>query len=192
MGYRLLFIFLAMSKLVTAQDSSTVFDNKIKLNEGVYTSINEVLENNPKYFNCSFEIKVNAWFGGITIYYFDGLGTKHEFKDTILLVVQDNERYVNYKSRFYKLLLTGAISTFTIKTIYRDIGYSDIQQELYFFDIKSGIIDKLNPTNINKIIMRDNLLYSNYSTISNSKKKKTLYSYILKFNKNNPIYVNPE
>ncbi len=63
---------------------------------------------------------------------------------------------------------------------------------LYFFDIKTGIVEKLNPTNINKIIMRDNLLYSNYSTISNSKKKKTLYSYILKFNKNNPIYVNLE
>jgi hypothetical protein len=191
MRFLLIYIFLTWSKIILGQNDSLMFDNHIKLKEGVYTSFAEVLENSPKYHDCLFETKVDFWFGKMKIYYYDKLGIKNEFIDTILLVVQDGKRYVKYKNRFCKLILTGAISTFFIESIYNDYstGNMDTDYKLFFIDLKTGTIDKLNPPNIDNIFKRNNLLYSEYSLLSNTKKKKTLYSFILKFNMQNPIYV---
>lgn len=185
----LIIIFLFGYRFLFSQESNSIFDNQIKLKEGVYTTLSEIIENNPKYHDCLFETKVDFWFGKMSIYYTDKFGAKHEFKDTILLVVEDGKRYVKYKNGFYKLILTGAISTFFIETSVYSAGYEDKQAKLYFWDVKTGKTDKLNHTNIDEIIRRDSTVYSSYSAISDSKKAKTLYSYVLKYNLRNPIYI---
>jgi hypothetical protein len=189
---RLIIIFsiLFCSQLLLGQDSNSVFDNNVKLKEGIYTSLSEIIENSPKYFDCIFETKVDFWFGQTSTFYHDKSGIRHELNDTILLVVEDGEKYVHYNSGFYRLIRTGAISTFIIETLYvYSMGYRDLESNLYFWDLQTGMMDKLNPANFDEIIKRDNSIYSTYSGISKSQKKKTLYYYVLKYNEHNPIYI---
>jgi hypothetical protein len=170
-----------------------VFNNQIELKEGVYTSIPEVLINNPKYFDCRFETKVGFWFGNTSIYYYDLSGTRHEFNDTILFVVEDGNQYVKYGNHFCKLILTGAISTFYIEnTIIYTNHYANTQTDLYYWDIETGTMGRVNVSNMDEILKRDSSINAVYSGISNSLKRKTLYSYILKYNAHNPIYINTQ
>jgi hypothetical protein len=113
---------------------------------------------------------------------------------------------VRYKNQIYKLILTGAISTFFIehdRNLYlSNPGYSKYfvfprtdtyeKDKLYFFDLKTGKIDILNRSKIERIIRRDGMLFASFSNISKSKQKKILYSYILKYNLSHPIYIKLE
>jgi len=198
MRYISIFVFLTCSILLQSQDEKAKFDNEIELKEGIYTSFNEIIENDPKYYNCTVGVIADFGFGGMLkgmiIYYYDELGIKYELQDTILLIIQDGEKYIRFHDSFYKLMLAGAISTFTIERQVHNYstGYSESYENLFFLDLQTGVIEKLNPINIDKIIKRDNELYFNYSALSNSKKRKTLYSYVLKYNMRNPIYINME
>lgn len=192
MRYFLIIIFLTCSALLYAQRDSVIFDNQIKLKEGIYTSFSEIIANNPKYQNCSFETKGNFLFGKkLLIYYSDRFGNKFKFDDRILLVVHDGIRYVKFKKKFNKLILTGTISTFFIEKTYHDYrtGYTGTEDKLYFVDLKTNMIKRLKPIRIREIFRRDNILYSDYQSISDSKKRKTLYFYVLKYNMRNPIYI---
>ena len=193
MKHYIIFFFLIFPEFLLSQNEMSVFNNQVELTEGVYTSLSEVLNNSPKYNDCRFETKVGFWFGNMSIYYFDKTGTRHEFNDTILFVVEDGNRYVRYKNYFCKLILTGAISTFYIEnTVVYSSNFANTQTVLFYWDIQTGIMDKVNVDNMDEILKRDSSIYSTYSEIPNSTKKKTLYSYILKYNAHNPIYINPK
>ena len=190
MRHFIILLLFFLPEFLFSQEDALIFNGKTVLKEGVYTTISEVLSNSPKYHDCRFEVKVDFWFGKTSIFYFDASGTQHEFNDTILFVVEEGNRYVNYKNHFCKLILTGAISTFYIEntTVYSS-QTSYTHTNLYFWDIQTGIMDKVNITNLDEILRRDNSIYSTYSGVSDSVKKKTLYSYILKYNARNPIYM---
>jgi hypothetical protein len=97
---------------------------------------------------------------------------------------------VYYKNQFYKLILKGPVSTFyTETTVTYASGYTDKNDKLYFVDLVTGKIDRLTPDNIDFVIKRDADLYSKFSDLPESQKRKTLYSYILKYNQNNPIFI---
>jgi len=189
----IIYFLLIFPEFLFSQDGMLILNNQIELKEGVYTSISEILNNSPKYYDCRFETKVGFWFGNTSIYYFDNLGTRHEFNDTILFVVEDGNRYVKYKNHFCKLILTGAISTFYIEnTVVYTPNYANTQTDLFYWDIQTGIMDKVNVSNMDEILKRDSSIYSTYSGISNSVKRKTLYSYILKYNAHNPIHISTQ
>jgi len=191
MRHFIILFFIILPEFLFSQDYATIFNSKTVFNEGVYTTLSEVLSNSPKYIDCRFEVKVDFWFGKTSIFYFDTSGTRHEFNDTILFVVEEGNRYVNYKNHFCKLILTGAISTFYIENTTVYSGQSSYTHtNLFFWDLQTGIMDKVNITNLDEILKRDNSIYSIYSGVSDSVKKKTLYSYILKYNAHNPIYMN--
>ncbi len=190
MKYSVLFIFLIYSGFLHAQEEVSVFDNKIKLQEGVYTSLSEILENSPKYYNDQFEYTVSFWTGQSAMFYFDESGNRQNFEDTIVMIVEDGARYVNFKNHFCKLILTGAISTFYIESTYQYAnGQNLVDTRLFFWDVQTGLINRLNRNTIDEVLKRDNYIYSTYSGISDSKKEKTLYSYILRYNSRNPILI---
>ena len=190
----IIFLFIILlPEFLFSQDDAAFFNSKTVFKEGVYTSLSEVLSNSPKYHDCRFEAKVDFWFGKTSIHYFDASGVRHEFNDTILFVVEDGNRYVNYKNHFCKLILTGAISTFYIENTTVYSGQSSYTHtNLFYWDIQTSKMDKVNITNLDEILKRDNSIYSSYSGVSDSVKKKTLYSYILKYNANNRIYMNSQ
>ena len=190
----IIFLFIILlPEFLFSQDDAAFFNSKTVFKEGVYTSLSEVLSNSPKYHDCRFEAKVDFFFFFTSIHYFDASGVRHEFNDTILFVVEDGNRYVNYKNHFCKLILTGAISTFYIENTTVYSGQSSYTHtNLFYWDIQTGKMDKVNITNLDEILKRDNSIYSSYSGVSDSVKKKTLYSYILKYNANNRIYMNSQ
>jgi hypothetical protein len=192
MRHFIILFFIILPGFIFSQDDAPSFNSKTVFNEGIYTTLSEVLSNSPKYHDCRFETKVDFWFGDkMSIFYFDTSGTRHEFNDTILFVVEEGIRYVNYKNHICKLILTGAISTFYIeKTAVYSNQSSYTETNLFFWDIQTGIMDKVNITKLDGILKRDNSIYSIYSGVSDAVKKKTLYSYILKYNAHNPIYMN--
>jgi hypothetical protein len=87
----------------------------------------------------------------------------------------------------------GAISTFIVeKTRNQYPGYMEEVQKVFFYDLKTGIIDKLTPNNAENFLMRDNELYTTFSDLNMIQKNKMIYSYILKYNTRNPIYIKSE
>jgi hypothetical protein len=186
----IIFTILLCSQLLLGQDSNSVFDNNVKLKDGIYTSFPEIIKNNPKYYEITLETKLEHLFGPMSIYYHDKLGIRHQFNDTILLIVEDGERYVQYNNWFYKLIQTGSISIFSIVTSSSmSTAYSNEVINLYYWDLQTGKKNNLNLKNLDEIIKRDSLLYSKYSGLSKSQKRKMLYYYVLRYNENSPIYL---
>jgi hypothetical protein len=158
--------------------------------DGVYTQNIQVLLNEPKYSKHEVVAEVDVLFGKLKFYYIGEASDKHPLTDSIFAFVEQGKLLVYYKNEFHKLILKGPISTFYIeKTTQYSSGYIDKDDKLYFVDMMTGEIDRLTPDNIDKVIKRDEELYSIFSSSSDSRKRKTLYSYILKYNQNNPLYI---
>jgi hypothetical protein len=172
------------------QSDSTLFDNTFKFKDGVYRTYKELLKNEPKYLNYRIDAKADGLFGKITFVIYDQMLNMQPFEDSVFAYVNNGTLAIFYMNHFYKLILKGTISTFYIETInVYSSGYTTKDDKLFFVDLMTGTIDKLNPSNINEFIKRDNELYSTYSTASESKIRKTLYSFILKYNQRNPLYI---
>jgi hypothetical protein len=192
----ILFIVILLNYLpLYAQSDSVQLDSKFHFKNGIYSSYIEVLNNNPKYPDFLLETRRSSEviFGGSDYIFYNKLLNKQPYTDPLFAFVDDGVLLVYYKKDFHKLILTGAISTFfTEMTTHFSNGYTTTDANLYFLDLITGNIDKLNPENIDSIIKRDSRFYTDYSSISYSDKKKILYSYVLKYNKRNPIYIKLE
>jgi len=191
-----LFIVILLNYLpLYAQTDSVQLDSKFHFKNGIYSSNLEVLNNNPKYPDYFLETRRGSEviFGGSAYNFYNKLSNKQPYTDSLFAFVDNGVLLVYYKRDFHKLILTGAISTFfTENTIQYSTNYATIEDHLYFLDLETGNIDKLKPEKIDSIIKRDSQFYTDYSSISYSDKKKILYSYVLKYNKRNPIYIKLE
>lgn len=188
---RLLLILIILSKSLNlfSQGDSIIFNNLIFKN-GIYTSHEEILKNDPKYFNCKLEIEIGWVLGKSTYFYYDQASIKQPFEDPIFAISIDGKLLIKYKDQFCRLILKGPISTFFTEKIYKySTVYTYTENKLYFLDLTSGTIHLLTPENIDWLFKRDSELYSTYSKVSEKKKKKTLYSYVLKYNHRNPLYI---
>ena len=73
-------------------------------------------------------------------------------------------------------------------------GFNNYTDVLDYVDLKTGKTNLLKPQNITEIFFHDPELYNEFNRLSESKQRKLIYSYVLKFNKRNPLYIplNPE
>lgn len=188
----LVFSLLLLVPLLSEAQKTALFNNKVKLHDGIYTTTDEILSNSPKFPEIKIEAKSDFWIGGYTnLYYFDSSGKMNEYNDTLIFLVYDGQRFVYYKYDFHKLIQTGAVSTFIIERVYVDYrtGYVTDDSKLLFWDLETGKIDKLTPKKFEEILQRDNEIYETYSRIPKSRQKETLYYYLLKYNERNPVYI---
>lgn len=186
----ILFIILN-SCYVFGQSDSFLFESKSHFKNGIYTTNEEVLRNDPKYPGYMLG-ESKPFLGERSYYYFKDTLNKLPYNDDLFAVVFDGNLFINYQNRFHKLILTGAISTFYTEVVVNySYRYYQAYDYLYFVDLMAGTIGKLKPGNIDYIMQRDHLLYSEYSNLPDRKKKKVLYSFVLKYNSRNPIYIQP-
>ena len=172
------------------QNDSALFNHEFKFRDGIYTKNVEVLMNEPKYSINEVEAKVDVLLGKMKFYYLGESSKREPLADSIFAYVEEGILRVYYKNQFHKLILKGPILTFyTETTITYSSGYVDKNDKLYFVDLLTGKIDRLTPDKIDSVIKRDSELYLKFSNLSESQKRKTLYSYILKYNQNNPFYI---
>ena len=190
MRHILIIIIILTTHCLFGQSDSSLFNSVFRFKDGVYTQNKEVLINEPKYLKHEVEAKVDVLLGKLKFYYIGESSAKHPLTDSIFAYVEQGSLFVYYKNQFHKLILKGPISTFYIETTTKySTGYVDKYDKLYFVDILTGEINRLTPDNIDKVLKRDDELYLIFSNSSDSKKKKTLYSYIIKYNQNNPLYI---
>jgi hypothetical protein len=189
MKYSLTAFFLLLTFSLRAQDS-TLFDSKFKFKEGIYTSYTEVLKNSPKFQVSLLDVKVEPFFGNVSIYYYDKLGKQKKFTDSLFAIVHEGKFGIIYRKQFNKLILTGPISTFIIRTYYNDVaGNPHNIDRLFYVDLMTGNIEELYQRSISDVIKRDMSLFHEFEEMSTSKRAKTLYKFILKYNLRNPIYI---
>lgn len=195
MKHILILLIICQSLYLFGQSESVKFDNTFRFKNGIYTTNTEILTNNPKYPDYLIAVKtgIATIFDEPSYYYYKDTCDKKPFDDFLFAFVYDGQLLIHYKNNFHKLILTGAISTFFTEVIYNYTDrYSKAYDQLYFVDFMSGAMDKLNPETIDDIIKQDSLLYSEFSSLSYSKQKKILYSFVLKYNKRNPVFITLE
>lgn len=189
----ILIFILIRSTYSFAQGDSAIFDKNFKLREGIYTSYLQILNNTPEFPDYKVSVDVNAFTGFTYIYFYDPDGFKHSFKDsmqTVFAVVQNGDLFLWFEKTFQKLVLVGSISTFIFQTKFdQSTNYAKFENHLYFYDIQSGSRNNFDCINLESIIQRDSSLYLEFSKLTKTQAKNQLYSFVLKYNFRNPIYI---
>lgn len=193
MRYILIVILTLNYFTLQAQNEGTAFDVRFKLKNGIYTSNVEILTNNPKYPDCKLEVDGYSLFGRASFNYYNESSEMQPYSDSLFAFVKNGILTIYYGYEFRKLIVTGPISLFYIEsTVSYTYGYSHTDDRLFYFDLITGDIGKMNPLNMKEIFKRDPFVYSEYSQLSVVKGKKALYSTVIKYNMRNPIYIRTE
>ncbi|NVO19212.1 MAG: hypothetical protein HXX13_05895 [Bacteroidetes bacterium] len=190
---KLILFCLVLTNVFTvhAQSDSALFDKNFRFRDGIYTSPREVLDNNPRYPGCQLMGKYSAEsiFGRPTYHYFKHGTDMGEYIDSLFAFVSEGQLLINYRHDFHKMILLGTISTFLVDAFHIDEnGDAGIVDKLYFVDFTNGNINKLLPENVEYIFKHDRQFYKSFVSASYMKQKKTLYSFVLKYNALHPIY----
>ena len=193
MRFIVLFILFAGSFTLFAQNENAPFNSKFRLKNGIYTSNKEILNNDPRYPDYTLELYSHPLFGEAKFNYYSDDSIKKPYTDRLFALVKNGILVIYFRNEFRRLVVTGPVSIFftEITTSYAN-GYSHTEDKMYYFDLKTGNIDKLNPGNLKEIFMRDHFLFTAYSKSSDSRKKRTLYATVIKYNQRNPILISTE
>jgi hypothetical protein len=187
------FFVLIQSAYSFAQIDSVIFNNNFKFKEGIYTSYLQILNNEPQFLKAKIFIEYSSNSKHSRAFYYSEVGEKQFIDDSlnyVLAIANGDGLFIKYKNRYYKPILYGAISIFLIQTIFDPNSiHAKSGDQMYIYDLKSGIISYYNYNNLDSIFQRDIILYSDFSSIPKSKATNQLYSYVLKYNSRNPIYI---
>lgn len=201
LNYYLLLILL-ITNVLGAQNDSVVVDRDFIFKNGIYATFDEVRTNSPKYPNLMFELREDRLTKSKIIY-----AEKAINSDSIFAIVQNGKLSIRFDNDYRKLILVGSLCTFFIETYKLSPpsfdqttyipgidggifigGKRSPDLDVYCLDLKTGYIDRLECDYMDEILKRDNFLYVDYSLASKKERKKTLYSYVLKYNSRNPTY----
>jgi len=187
----LLLIWIGLVPSIKAQPPDSIkFDHNVEFTRGVYTKPEQLLTNSPKYSNCAYSPNVmskKGKQGGILFY---SSGEKRMFRDTLFAFIEKGDLLVFHDRRFYELSTKGAISLFDQET--KHLYHTELEPEsfvVYYLDVLTGKMGVVTRANIEEILVRDEELHTQYSTLPKSQKKKLYKSYIQKYNARNPIYI---
>ena len=125
--------------------------------------------------------------------------------------------FIMVGGRFQRIILQGSISQFmaaetthekayygeedttdtytTTQDLYRGFYqekyyYRNLTAEgrLCLYDIESNALETYDPSSLEKLLERDSLLYSEYSSLRRREKKKQMVDFIRRYNQNHPLY----
>lgn len=222
-----IFLCLGLTMHLFAQEDTLSITPEIVLKEGVYLSYNDLRTNNPlpKENISAPGDRTQVDFIGKTltdnkeiIFSYKGSQYKAEV-DKIWGYCQNGTVYVNYKGKFCRVPLFGAISHFfatvVVTTYVSNGGYGggygggfygggmggmggpsvpvkQNETRQFLLDFKSGEIMEFTPTNLETLLSRDMKLYSQYMDLKRKKRKELMILYIRKYNNEHPIsFLNP-
>lgn len=205
----LLFQFTVQAQ--TDRDSA-VFNNGFVFNNGIYTSLEELKSNTPRFLNCELERdKKNEIINQENLYYISSRKTRLKYNASLYAIVVEGRLSVFYKTKLNAIFLKGAISTFILEEVVtttqyqqNNIGYgypgygngpsipvttSHVETNIYFLDFETGIIAKVERDNLAPIIQRDPILYEDFKKIKGDSNHKKSYPFISQYNTRNPVYI---
>lgn len=185
----LLFILIFFPCTLFSQSTNGEFCFKIDLKNGIYSTYQEVLKNNPKYPDCVLRVQ-HARLDTVFYNYVDKNSRVHDYEDAVFAIVNNNILYIRNHGGFYKVIIRGPISIIN-REVYLTYfnGITDAENQIFIVDFETGEILKFKTYILEEILKRDRELFTEFSKLSNSKKKNSLYSYILRYNERNPILI---
>jgi hypothetical protein len=194
LGKEVLHVLLSFLVLTPAfsfcQTEPVGFNNNVELKEGIYTSYREVLRNAPAFPDCMPHVEKmlldTAYYN-----YIDADSVVHEYYGNMFAFVQNGSFYIGIGNGFYKVGIKGAVTVFyKVKNYYiYQANYTLSEDKIYIVDFLTGSVKKLNPDNLERILLHDELLYIEFNALSPAKKRKSMLPYILKYNQRNTVYM---
>jgi hypothetical protein len=216
----ILFISIGLSSLHGQRDSAAYGSLGFQLQEGLYQNIDQLRQNKPitksqikdkrsqealDYFN---ELTKNS----DTIYLKDLKATKLSL-DSIWGFCQNNQIYIQFDQKFFKVPLFGKASTYLVfvkqmnpRPMYNPWLYDPYFNNTYngfgginnnptstvtiqmLLDYETGLIQEFSLEALEEILKRDEKLYKEFSSLKKKKRKEKAIFYLRKYNMLHPIY----
>ena len=205
------YLFLMLPLFAHIGFDSILFDNKTVFKNGIYSTLEELKYNSPRYPDSELELEKNQDRIYLnTLYYRNSRNTRLKFESSLYATVVEGRLSIFYDNQLNPVFLKGAISTFILNEIVttttympqNNMGYgypgygstvpvttSSVEVNIYCLDFATGFISKVNKENLEPIIMRDPVLYSSFKKIRSDANNKKSYPFISQYNTRNPMYI---
>lgn len=204
----LLFLLFSLSNIIDAQQSKLVaVDNNFKFHDGLFLNFDQLKANKAipvsNIIASGDKSTMKFWenlFQNDLIYFVDETGEKLTIESSkVFGFAYKGKLYIRMHDETALVPVLGQISHFTIAynvteiydPFYDPMSYPQtsnrIETKQMIIDFETGQILEFNVKNIEPIFARDTELYSEWSKLSNRKKKKLIFVYLQKYNQENKL-----
>lgn len=192
-----------------SQNKAIQYDKDFEFKDGIYLSFIDFKNNSPivaskivtNYTKTSRDFYDNV-LSKSTFTYIDGEGKEVELRSKeVWGYCQNGTVYIHHGTSFNRMTIIGSICHF-IATIPMRIGNYDpfyydpfgppprytYVSEQFILDFDTGSILSFNVDNMEKILVRDEPLYKEFSLFKKKKKRDSIFLYLRKYNERHPIF----
>ena len=202
----LLFLFLNFALSAQTQMDSVVFDGRLILTDGIYATFEELVNNTPRFVSAKLEFeKNNKSIDLNNLYYFTKSGTRLKYINPLFATVVHGHLAIYHSSQMNSVFVRAALSTFIVQEVVTQtynsssdpsgmgggnpVTTTTVEMNIYFLDLKTGNILRVEKENLDPIIQRDSTLYSSFKKIKSDTNHKKSYPYISQYNDRNKFYI---
>ncbi|HBS85533.1 MAG: hypothetical protein A2W91_17130 [Bacteroidetes bacterium GWF2_38_335] len=190
------------------------YSPEYKFKEGIFVNFEQVKLNKPvsvARIVSDYNPDELDFFENLTkeekIFFLDDNGMKQEESTkTIWGYSRNGNLYINWNGEFNRIPVVGSISHFIAdKTVYYErtpdpyygyyngsvfpTTYSSNEMRQYILDFETGKVLEFSHDNLETILIRDNVLYEEYSQLKKRKRRQLAFLYMRRFNDNQPLYL---
>lgn len=203
----LILLLVLGSSYFLAQGDSIKYTPEFVLNDGVFLSHDD-MRKNKSISKDQIQSQVNKEqldfltkvMEAETIVFTSNGNTLRVSKNDVWGYVQNGTFYVNYKNKFYRIPVFGAISFLVAVVEVQNTGFYDPrfggytgttisnENREFIMNFYDGKLVELQKEEVEKLLSRDKDLFSEYSKLSQRQQKEQLYRFIRKYNSSNPVY----
>jgi hypothetical protein len=117
-------LFFTLSLFAQMSFDSAVFNNKTIFKNGIYTCLQEIKYNTPRYPDGELELeKSQSRIDLNTLYFRNSVNTRLKFDADLFATVVDGHLSIFYDNQLNSVFLKGAISTFILNEIVTTTSY---------------------------------------------------------------------
>ena len=203
----LILILVLGSSDFLAQGDSVQYTPEFVINDGVFLSHDD-MRKNKSISKDQIQSQINKEqldfltrvVEAETIEFSVNGSTQRVSKKDVWGYVQNGTFYVNYKSKFYRVPVFGAISFLVAVVEVQNTGFYDprfggytgttisSENREFIMNFYDGKLVELQKEEVETLLRRDKALFAEYSKLSQRQQKEQLYRFIRKYNSSNPVY----
>lgn len=203
----LILILVLGSSDFLAQGDSVQYTPEFVINDGVFLSHDD-MRKNKSISKDQIQSQINKEqldfltkvVEAETIEFSVNGSTQRVSKKDVWGYVQNGTFYVNYKSKFYRVPVFGAISFLVAVVEVQNTGFYDPrfggytgttisnENREFIMNFYDGKLVELQKEEVETLLRRDKALFAEYSKLSQRQQKEQLYRFIRKYNSSNPVY----
>lgn len=211
----LILLLINISVIFSQENKLVEYSPEYIFKEGIYVNFEMFKANNPISISTIVtNIPLNDidFFNKLLqkekIVFYDNNGIKQTIEPKNLWGYSiHNIIYINYENNFFRIPTIGKITQFIAKvTVIRTASdpfygggyygggmgptttYEDQETKHFLLSLENGAVYQNNYKAIEKLIIKDTTIYTEYMKLKKRKRKQLSYMYIKKFNDANPVF----